>query len=199
MRDTFFRMVLLVGACLSFSGAAVAQSAQNASNAGPKTGTLDVTITYDSVGAQSDAGRRFWLMGGSGQVHSEFYKGIGIVGDVWAGHADNISSSNVALSLVTVTFGPRYTYKLPKKKLEVYGQMLIGEAFGFSSVFTGTYGTTDSAYSRALNFGGGANVSVNKRLSFRALEASWVNTNLPNGHGGAQNDLRLGSGFTVHF
>ncbi|WP_420238541.1 hypothetical protein ACOBR2_02745 [Telmatobacter bradus] len=142
----------------------------------------------------------FWMQGGSVQLQGDFWKGFSVVADVAGGHKGNMSGSGVGIDLLTTVFGPRYTCRLPHRSIEIYGQGLVGEANGFHSVFTTSSGANSSAYSMALNLGGGVNVPLkNSRFAVRALEASWVRTQLPNAGDNMQNHLRLGAGAILHF
>lgn len=101
--------------------------------------------------------------------------------------------------LVTATFGPRYTWECPRRSVSVYGQALVGEAFGMNSIFPGASGTDDSAYDLAFVLGGGVNYSREHHVSLRLIQADWLRTQLPNGTTDVQNNLRLGAGLTMHF
>jgi hypothetical protein len=191
-----FRTVLLVGACLLSTIAVMAQNPQGADR---KIGTADVAFTFNPVLSQTQPGSRFWMEGGSIQLHDRFYKGFGVVGDLAVVGTGNMNNSGVGLTLMTATFGPRYTFVVPKRKTEVYGQTLIGWASGMKSAFTSPIGTTASANSFAANLGGGVNLNLNKQFALRLLEASWVRTSLPNGAGNTQNMAWLGTGLVVHF
>lgn len=197
MRRMKFRTVLLVGACLMSSIAAMSQTSEQ--RAGHGIGALDAAITVNPVMSQSQSGTRFWMAGGSAQIHDRLYKGLGVVGDIAAAHTGNIDFSNVGLTLVTTTFGPRYTLQVPKQKAEIYVQVLAGFARGMDSTFPSFVTSNSTASSYAVNLGGGVNVPINKRFSYRVVEASWLRTALPNGSTDVQNALRLGTGLIVHF
>lgn len=161
---------------------------------------LDLAVTYDGARAQTAGEHAFWLQGGSVQLHGRFYKNLGVVADVATLRTANMHGAGVGLTLVTTTFGPRYTYKLPWHSAEVYGQTLLGLANGADSVFPASSGAESSAFGLALNLGGGVNLPLGKsRFAWRAVESSWVRTQLPNSGSGSQNHWRLGSGMVIHF
>jgi hypothetical protein len=162
---------------------------------GPK---LDIAVTYQAMYSNPvNGGDNFWLQGGSAQIHGQFWRGLGAVAEVAGLHTGD-ANSGVGLDIVTVTFGPRYTWLVPKKRFSVYGQALVGEAFGMNSVFPGANTTTDSANSLALALGGGVNYPLKHGFSLRPLEADWVRTQMPNAVDNVQNNLRLGAGVVLH-
>jgi hypothetical protein len=95
----------------------------------------------------------FWSQGGAAELADTLYRGLGIAVDVDRTHASDINSSGVDLTLVTATFGPRYTWTAPAKSyahdLQFFGQGLIGRANGRDSVFPTPYGAENKAYSFA--------------------------------------------------
>lgn len=196
MRISMFRTVLLGGAYLACSIVATAQTAPRADR---KIGALDVAIIYDSAAGQTDQNSVFWMYGGSVQFHDRFYKNWGAVADFSMLKTKNMASSGVPLTLMMETFGPRYTYSLPKLKSGIYAQGLVGHVAGLNGVFPGVNGSVPSAGSFAANVGGGVNVKIAKTLAWRAVEASWLRTALPSQTGSAQNNLRLGSGMIFSF
>jgi hypothetical protein len=52
----------------------------------------------------------FWIQGGSIELGANVWRGLGIAADVTGTHTGSIGSSNLPLSLVTTTFGPRYRW-----------------------------------------------------------------------------------------
>jgi len=164
------------------------------------SGTLEVAVTYDA--ARNGASNSFWLQGGSVQLESRFWRGLGGVAEVSGLHAGNMHGSGVGLDLVTATFGPRYTMQVhdlarsidARRRIEFYGEALGGIASGFNSVFPATSAAEDSETGSAMQFGGGLNYALSKRFSVRVLDLSWLRTTLPNGADNVQNNLRLGAG-----
>jgi hypothetical protein len=105
----------------------------------------------------------------------------------------------VKLDLVTATFGPRYTWSPAHRKYALFGQALVGGAFGFNSVFPAAPGAAASQNSLAVNLGGGINVALSPHPALRAFEADWLRTQLPNSTNNAQNSLRAGAGIVFRF
>lgn len=160
---------------------------------------VDVAITYiadRSLKAGTD--RDFWMQGGSLELGVNAWKGLGFAADITGMHAGSIANSNVPISLVTITFGPRYRWHA-EKKISVYGQALVGEANGFRSIFpVGTAGLS-SSNSLALQLNGGVDYRLKQHYSVRLIDAGWGRTQLPNGTNNVQNHLRLGAGFVARF
>ena len=82
--------------------------------------------------------------------------------------------------LITATFGPRYVWSLPHRRLVLYGQALLGEAHAMNSIFPSSTGANSTGNSLALQIGGGINLPLTQHFSVRALDAEWLRTQLPN-------------------
>ena len=158
---------------------------------------LDIAVMYTTARSNQNTGNSFWLQGGSTQADARVWRSISAVADVAGSHVGNINSNGVALNLLTATFGPRVSFSNQSAKVIVYGQGLLGYARGFSSVFPGASGATDSASSFALLAGGGANLNVSPRLAIRLAEVDWLRTQLPNGTSDVENNLRLSFGVVL--
>ena len=183
--------VFWVGACLTAGTAAWGQGAPPAK---PDVSSLDVAVTYDTMLSNVTAGTHFWMQGGSIQVHGQFWRGLGVVADVAGLHTGNINNSGVGLDLVTVTFGPRYTWSLAHSRYSVFGQALVGEGLGMNSTFPASSSAVSAATSLATQLGGGVNLSLSHQFALRAIEASWVRSQIPNATDDVQNSMRLGAG-----
>jgi len=189
MRSTFGKVALLVGACILAGPGAWGQMAKSP----------DLAIAYDASQANIVPGNNFWMQGGSLQIHGQFWRGVGAVGDIAGLHTGNVHGIGVGLDLVTATFGPRYTCSPAHHRYALFGEILAGEANGFHSVFPAAAGTKSSANGLALQIGGGINLSLSRHLGVRAFEADWLRTQLPNGTTGVQNNVRMGAGLVFKF
>jgi hypothetical protein len=114
-------------------------------------------------------------------------------------HTGAAGNSSLGLSLITATFGPRYTLNLRsnspgKKSFHVFGQTLIGPAWGFDSYFPSSSGAVTQDTSFALQIGGGLDIGVSRHIAIRAFQGDWLRTQFPNGTTNVQNSLRLGAG-----
>jgi hypothetical protein len=194
MRMLLRGIALLVGASMM---AAVGVAAEQP--ASPKHGvsSLEAAFTYDTLHGNLVGGSGFWMQGGSAELNGQLFHGLGVVADVSGQHSGDTKIAGVGLNLVTATFGPRYTWSPRGTRYSFYGQALLGEAFGFSSVFPGTGQASETANSMALMVGGGLSIHVNRHFALRAFKADWMRTQLPNATSGVQNNLRLGAGVVV--
>ncbi len=123
--------------------------------------------------------------------------GLGVVADVGVEHTGNENGAGYGLTLTTLAFGPRVVL-LPVHKLHPFAQVLVGFARGAQSEFPKNNALVSSATSLALYTGGGADYSVNKRISVRLVQAEYLRTDLPNNSNNWQNNLRIGAGITLH-
>jgi len=187
MRMTL-RTLLLTGAITWTSAIAYGQAAP-----APQPHEVDLTFTYGAQRSNLTTGSDFWLRGGALDLSAELYRGWSIVANIAGERASNINSRGVNLTMVTTTFGPRYTWS-PKRKLSVFGHGLIGEALGLDSVFPSPTGAQTDSNTIALQVGGGVDLRLSKHFAARALQADWVRTQFPNSTTNVQNNLRLGAG-----
>jgi peptidoglycan-associated lipoprotein len=197
MKKRIFAKVLLVTVCVLAGVAAWGQ--KNAKAADTNTGKLEIAIVFNPLMTNVVGGGRFWMQGGSVQVHGQFWRGVGVVGDVAGLHSGSVNGASVGLDLVTATFGPRYTWSSPHRRYAIFGQALGGTANGMNSLFPTAEGAESSANGYAMNLGGGANIVLTPQISLRAIEADWMRTDFPNSTSLVQNSLRLGAGFVYKF
>ena len=165
---------------------------------------VDVAVTYTEQYSNLVSTPTFWHSGGSVELSAQFYRGFGLAANVAGTQTSNAADSGNSLSLVTATFGPRYTYHKPlgsehKRSLAVFGQGLLGQAWGFDSYFPDPAGVKTDAISLALQVGGGVDLGLTRHIGIRVFQADWVRTQLPNGTTNVQNTLRLGAGVVFRF
>jgi hypothetical protein len=165
---------------------------------------LDLAVTYNAQRGHVAHSGDFWAQGGSAELSATFYRGLGAVAHVTGTRADNLGSSNVGLTLVTTTFGLRYTRPLAVRKasaqrVNLFAEALGGVANGDNSVFPSPLGAQSNATSLALELGGGADMPLSHRFAVRLLQASWLRTQLPSGASSIQNNLQLGTGLVFRF
>ena len=164
---------------------------------------LNIAVTYSADRTNLTTGNSFWMQGGSAEVAGTLPHGFSAVAAATGLHAGSISTTQVPLSLLVFTFGPRYTWRTPWRPgnhdLNIFGQVLLGEAHGFDSVFPSSGGATSSASSLTIQAGGGANLALPRHFSLRLLQAEWLHTQLPNSGTNAQNHLRISTGVALHF
>jgi len=164
---------------------------------------LDVAFTFLAERSlRSTTQDTFWMQGGSIELGTNVWHGLGIAANISGTHTSAIGSSAVPLSLVTATFGPRYRWHA-NHRISIYCEGLVGEANGFRSAFptsTGAQaGVQTNANSLAVQAGGGVDYKLSRRVAVRAVEAAWQRSQLPNAADNVQNDLRIGAGFVLRF
>jgi len=196
MRILLWGKALLAGACLMIGVAAWCQEQAPAKH---QVSSLDVAVSYDALRNNATTGRNFWMQGGRVQAHGQFWRGLGVVADVAGMHSGNIQGSGVGLDLVTVTFGPRYSWTRAHTRFTVFGHAQGGLALGFNSTFPGPSIASEDATSLATRLGGGMNYSLSPRIALRVIQADWLRTQMPNATTNVQNNLNLGAGFVYRF
>ncbi len=163
-------------------------------------GEIDLAVTYTANRANLTTNPSFWMQGGGAELAGQLWHGLAGVANITGLHTGG-GTSGVPLSIVTDTFGPRYTWSIPTKmrrEVSVFGQGLIGEAHGFYSTFPGRPGASTNALSFALQLGGGVDIGLSHHFALRAVEGDWLRTQLPNSTTNVQNDFRIASGIVFH-
>jgi hypothetical protein len=160
---------------------------------------IDLAVTYSEQYSNLVSTPTFWHSGGSIELSAQLRHGFGLAGNVAGTQTDNAAGSRVGLSLLTATFGPRYTFYHPMgaertRSLAIFGQGLLGQAWGFNGYFPTASGGITSDNSLALQVGGGVDLGFTRHIGIRLFQADWVRTQLPNGTTDVQNTLRLGAG-----
>lgn len=160
---------------------------------------VDAAVTYTEQYSNLVSTPTFWHSGGSIELSAQLRHGLGLAANVAGTQTSNAAGSGIGLSLVTATFGPRYTLYHPmgaerKRSLAIFGQGLLGQAWGFNSYFPTAAGGIASDNSLALQVGGGVDLGFTRHIGIRVFQADWVRTQLPNGTTNVQNTLRLGAG-----
>jgi hypothetical protein len=195
----FLSSLLLWGALTATLSVAQNVPSEKKSTIAPAS-HLEVAVTYDGLYSSASVGNGFWMQGGAIQAEGCFSHGLGVVADLAGEHTANMHGSGVALDMVTTTFGPRYTWQPRRyRRSALYGQVLVGEANGFNSVFPNFNGATSSANDLALKIGGGMNYTLSRHLAVRVIEAGWLRTQLPNSTTNVQNNLHIGAGLILRF
>jgi Outer membrane protein beta-barrel domain len=164
---------------------------------------LDLAITFIAERSLRATNQdTFWMQGGSIELGTNAWHGLGIAANLSGTHTNAVGATTIPLSLVTMTFGPRYRWHAARR-VSIYGEGLIGEANGFKSAFPATAGvqtpTQTSANGLAIQVECGVDYKLSRRIAVRAIEAAWQHTQLPNEANNVQNDLRIGAGFILRF
>ena len=195
----------IAGLCLmiGMGWMSMTSSAQQAAPPAGRVSPLEVSYSYDYARANAGPGQCgcFNMNGGSLEVAVHAYRGLSAVVDLggeWV--ASMGAATDVGLSLSTLTVGPRYSQHFAGRRFARYTpfvQGLVGGARGFGSIFPGAGGVQGSATSLAVLTGGGLDVSLNRYLALRPIQADYLMTQMPNNANNQQNLLRLGAGIVL--
>lgn len=196
------RYFLLLASVLLLAAGMHAQS--KAAVYAPDHQELELAVTYTADYSNLVPTQTFWQQGGSVELSAQVYRGFGLAANVTGTETSNAAGSGVSLNLVTATFGPRYAYNHAmgaeqKRSFSIFGQGLVGQAWGFDSDFPSTSGVQTDANSLAFQLGGGVDLGLARHLGVRLFQADWLRTELPNGTTNVQNNLRLAAGVVFRF
>jgi hypothetical protein len=159
---------------------------------------LDVFVGYsylrDNPSTSGVSG--FNLHGGSASVAYNANHWLSGVADFGGYHANNIFGSGIDGTISTYLFGPRFSYRR-HERFTPFAQTLFGVAHASGSGF----GATSASNAFGASFGGGVDVKVFHRLSFRAAQVEYLLTRFPETTSSreTQNNLRVSTGFVFHF
>jgi outer membrane immunogenic protein len=169
----------------------------------------EVSLAYSPIKANAGPGQCgcFFMNGASAEGNFRTYRAYTTVVDVNAAHTGQIHNTGQPFSLLMVAAGTRLNFRLSHQRadgsdtyhnLKPFVQGLVGFAHGFDSAFPDKAGfIQSSANSFALLAGLGLDYKYRKHLSFRAIQADYGYTRLPNLAGNRQNLLRISSGITI--
>jgi len=183
------KVVVCLLAFLSFTAAAA--FAQD-------TPKLDVFVGYSYVrdNPSTSGVNGFNLHGGSASVAYNANNWLSAVADFGGYHANNILGSGIDGTISTYLFGPRISYR-KHERFTPFAQTLFGVAHASGSGF-GVSGT-DNAF--AASFGGGVDVKLSHRFSWRPAQVDYLLTRFPETTNSreTQNNLRVSTGLVFHF
>ena len=186
------RNLLLWGATTILAGNTVQGQAP-----APGHNEVDLAVIYAAQRSNLNTGSFFWRQGGSFELSTVMTHGLGIAMDITGGEAKNIAGTGIDLNTLTTTFGPRYTWSRPSRKIAFFGQGLIGESHGWNSLFPATGGATSDFNTFAVQVGGGVDLRLSRHFAVRPIQADWIRTEFPNATTNVQNNLRLGAGVVL--
>jgi outer membrane immunogenic protein len=170
----------------------------------------EVSLAYSPTEVNAPPGQCgcFFMNGISAEGNFRTYRGYTTVVDVTATHTGQIHNTGQPFSMLMVTGGTRLNFRFGHAerdgvdyiyRYKPFVQGLVGFAHGFDSAFPDKAGFIQpSASSFALLVGIGLDVKYRRHLSFRAIQADYGYTRLPNLVGNDQNLLRISSGITIH-
>ena len=184
------KRALLCGVLMT-AAAALAQHAP----AEKTTPIAEVSVMYSVERTKVIGTDSAWLQGGSGEFAVPLYRNLGVALNVTGARNGDLGAGRGSFSKVAFVAGPRYT--LSVRQFRVYGEALFGGVHGFDATFPAIYGANTSANAFAMQAGGGLDMDWKRHIAIRAVEASYVRTQLPNGGNNTQNDLRLTTGIVL--
>ena len=169
----------------------------------PRYAPLEISFNYSYARSNAAPGQCgcFNMNGGSSEVAFHAFRAFSVVADLTGERATTIGAgAGNDLSLVVFTVGPRFSHRFAGGKFTPFVQGLVGVAHGFDGLFPGSGGSLAGAASaRAVMAGGGLDLTINRHLAIRAIQADYMRIQLPNGQGNEQNLLRAGAGIVVRF
>jgi hypothetical protein len=159
-----------------------------------QTPVLETTLGYSFIHANAPPGQCgcFSANGGYASVVVNMPRGLSIVADMTAAHANNIGAAGQSITVFNYLFGPRYTLRNLSRRYVPYAQILGGGSQELS-----TYTAIHNPSGAAFSVGGGVTTPLKPHFSWTIVEADWVHSFLPNAQNNIQNDVRVSSGITV--
>jgi hypothetical protein len=196
------RYFLLLAAPLLLTASLKAQATATASRPGHQE--VDLAVTYTAQHSNLVSTPTFWQQGGGIEISTQTYRGLGIAANITGTNVKAAANSGVGLTMVTATFGPRYTWNKSlgaahKRNLAIFGEGLIGESHGWNSYFPSLTGEQTAYNSFALQVGGGVDIGLSGHFAIRAIQADWLRTQFPNSTTNVQNSFRLAAGIVLRF
>src|SRR3984885_3846534 len=167
----------------------------------PSYAPLEISFNYSYARSNAAPGQCgcFNMNGGSSEVAFHAFRALSVVADLTGERAASIgATAGDGLSLVAFTVGPRFSHRFAGGKFTPFVQGLVGAVHGFDGLFPGSSGSLSGAASaRAVVAGGGLDLTINRHIAIRAIQADYLRTQLPNGQGNEQNLLRAGAGIVL--
>jgi opacity protein-like surface antigen len=153
---------------------------------------FDVSGTYQYVRINPGNGATGAnCQGGSGSFAAYLTSQVGLVGDFGACKVTGLPTGATSHEM-NYLFGPRM-YFPTHGRLVPYVQALFGGE-RLSAGVTGVGSGATNAF--AMTFGGGADITLTRHVSFRAIQVEYLYTHFG---GASQNNMRLESGLVWRF
>lgn len=124
---------------------------------------------------------------------------VALVGDITAVHAGGISSGAYGLTLSTYTAGARYRPGFAFFSLRPFAQALVGLAHSSGTLVQGQTAASNAGAAFAAKLGGGVDLAIGRRFSWRVIDADYLLTTIDNGSNNHQNNLGINTGVVFHF
>ena len=145
---------------------------------------IAIEYSYEHSNSPPASCACFNLNGGSATFawtlqQSKFPGRFALVGDITSAHAGNIGTSSLDLTLSTFTAGVRFLPNTESAPLHPFGQVLLGIAHaGGGLARRPNAGAGNAGAAFAANLGGGVDLRLNQRFSWRLAEAEYLVTTL---------------------
>ncbi|HSY34570.1 MAG TPA: hypothetical protein VK814_02355 [Acidobacteriaceae bacterium] len=196
------RYFLLLAASLFVTTSLGAQAIAAGSTPGHQE--VDLAVMYTAQHSNLVSNPTFWQQGGSIELSTQTYRGFGVAANIAGTNVGDAANSGTGLTMITTTFGPRYTWYRPfrsrgNRGLAIFGEGLIGEAHGLHSYFPATAGVLTDYNTFALQVGGGVDLGLSRHFSVRLFQADWLRTQFPNSTTNVQNTFRVSAGLVFRF
>jgi peptidoglycan-associated lipoprotein len=140
----------------------------------------------------------FSMNGGTASITRQFTPSFGMAGEFNGVTNGNVSGSGHSLTLLTYLAGPRYRLS-PGWRFSPFAQVLVGGAHASGALYAPSGSPSGGANAFAASIGGGLDVSLNRHVGLRLVEADYLLTLLPNGVNSRQNNLSLSTGVVFRF
>ena len=141
----------------------------------------------------------FDMNGGTASVAYHVKPSFSLVGEFQTLNNGNVMATGQNLIMVTYLVGPRYTYKASRTRLTPFGAVLVGGAHANGGLYTSSVAPSGSVNGFAASMGGGLDMNLSPRVTYRFVQADYLLTTLPNGVNGRQNNLSLSTGIVFSF
>jgi hypothetical protein len=161
---------------------------------------MEVTLAYSADRSKSagGAGGYFWMQGAKAEANMAFGRGWSLVAELGGAHVSNVNAAGASLSMVTYLFGPRYSVRR-WKRWTPFGQFLAGGVHGFDAYFPNSTGQSINPDAFAFVAGGGVNVRLSRHFGLRAVQADYLQTQLPNAGSNREDHFRVATGIVLRF
>jgi peptidoglycan-associated lipoprotein len=195
-----FLALLLLLAAVSMSACRAQVSPQAIAVRPPRA---EVALEYSSLRSNAPPGgcACFNLQGGSASFAWPIKAGgsFALAAETTVAAAGAIGASGYSLTLSSYTAGARYQIKLRQAPLRPYLQALLGVAHSSGSLVGTGSPAANAGAAFAANLGGGFDLRVSRRFSFRLADFDYLLTAFDNGGNNRQNNLRIGAGMVLRF
>jgi len=188
MRKYFVLAGLLLLAC----GTAVAQDFPRV-----ETAPAIMYIRTASLGVGEGA-QNYNCIGGGGTIAYNLTSMLGIAADLGGCKVTGLPSG-LSSSLFTYLFGPRFTFRNSSKLTPFFLVNFGGTRLSLKGCDSGCESTSANAF--ALTVGGGFDVKLSHKFSWRVVQAEYLYTrfgnNIPFTDNVSQNNIRIKSGLVI--